>query len=297
MKSKRIFLIRCLILNILSILLLLSSKKFFWVWVRIELNLYFTIPILVFDSLARSFIYWLTNTLGGYMIFISVLLNQRQIFLWGGAFLKMRYFPLLFWLPFIISRLESLSLSVVLVLKKIPRFYVLYCCPLNLTWKFCISLRVFLFTRVILLFQREFKQLLAWSSKIQASLLMLVVKEKIKIFLVFFVLYSSMILVAVCCKSSIRVVLIITLLVMTGLPPLFRFLYKILFLAGIFSWMGGRFILFILCGGLVLRFMGYFRFIFSIVIKFYPNNFNRIIYIMRVFLLGVLVFLWAIKVV
>lgn len=244
-------------INVLSLVIVLSSSNIFWIWIGLELNLYSTLPFLLYDKSRACLVYWIIKVTGSYFILIGGIL-KFYFFIYGGRFLKLRYFPLIYWLPSIVSSLGPWSLYLIFVKKKIPLFYIFFLIPLPRLQNFYFALLVFLCSRLALLVQTKVKLLLGWSSNLQTSLLLLLLDISLFGFVFFFILYSFIMLMFLFSwRKNLKILFLLVML--SGVPPFIGFLYKVklLIMRGWYiGWLG----LLVLRFGFVLSFIGYFRF-------------------------------------
>jgi len=166
-----------------------------------------------------------------------------------GVLLKLGVFPLIVWIPILLSSLDWFSFFFLMVLKKIPLFYLVYSLASGkkFVWIFLITI----LQGVLGLFfsKNNFKIFLCWSSVIKRSLICLVFLINPFYGWVYFFFYGILMFL-ICYKSSARnkdfsflktwknsnlskrkiLITKFFLLILAGFPPFFGFLKKFFFI-------------------------------------------------------------------
>lgn len=304
---------RRIILSIFRVILVLRRKKVLLMWIGLEINLYCSLPLFLknnfFDS--NVLLYLFFKVLGSMIFVFRVVYRLKQIFLILSLYIKLRFFPFIFLIPFLVKKISWIAIFVVLVLKKIPRFYILHeiKCKFNKNKFFLLFMLVFFFRRFFLYCQTEVKGIIGWSSVIQTRVLLVLINDKIINFVVYFFFYR-LITIIICLQGqknknnffsgelTYQFKIIFFLLVFTGIPPFVVFLYKVIFFLTtnqVLFWTG----LVILRIGFFLKFLAYFKILLKWVAQLQINKRKFISYrlikncfILLVTLSGVL-WLWV----
>jgi len=177
-----------LLLNILllsfSYCVIIFSKKIFLIWLGLELTVFLTIPLFsiilkktVFRNLSSGFLYYFFSMVGSLLMLFSFL-SKLQIFLFLGLLIKLGIFPLLIWVPTVLFNLKWLKLFFVLILKKLPLFYLLYTLfsKNNCTWIFVISIILGIFG--LFSSSKNFKLFFCWSSVVKSGFISIIFFKK-----------------------------------------------------------------------------------------------------------------------
>jgi len=241
-----------LLLNILLLLfsycVIIFSKKIFLIWLGLELTVFLTIPLFsiilkktVFRNLSSGFLYYFFSMVGSLLMLFSFL-SKLQIFLFLGLLIKLGIFPLLIWVPTVLFNLKWLKLFFVLILKKLPLFYLLYTLfsKNNCTWIFVIRIILGIFG--LFSSSKNFKLFFCWSSVVKSGFISIIFLKNPFWGWVFYFIY--LILGLFICflkylKKSDKIffskpkpkifLLKVFLLILAGFPPFFGFLKKVFF--------------------------------------------------------------------
>ncbi len=229
----------------LSPIVIISSSSIIIIWVGLELRTFSFLPI-IFSHAYSSFStikYFFVQSAGSVIILIS--LSYKRVLLSGGIFflaliLKIGIAPLHFWLPNFVARLQVKEILILLIWQKIGPLLLITFVP-------CISreikiirgvLRV-LVGRIIGLVQTQWKQIFTFSSI--SHLGWIVIRRAVTCWLVqiYFLVYrlaflqfilpnnSRILNVSILSFNNLRIIRLLMLLSITGLPPIIGFLIKI----------------------------------------------------------------------
>jgi len=109
--------------------LIIFRNKIFVIWIGLELLVFVSVSIFsikkstIFKNFKKMFFYFVIQTLGSLLIIFSFF-KKTQILFAIGILIKLGVFPFFFWVPIFLFSLKWQSLFILLVLKKIPLFYI-----------------------------------------------------------------------------------------------------------------------------------------------------------------------------
>lgn len=229
-----------------------SRKNFLLVWFGFELNLFRTIPLLLKENSHSAknkiLVYFIVQVVGSILFVWGSMIIGISLFCVLGVLLKLGVFPFFFWVSPLITDLKWFSIFVILVLKKIPGFFILrHTLDLDSFWVFWCCFFTLVVSTIYLYNQvTSLKSLLAWSSINKRGLLVLLCSSSFLVFIVYFVVYR--LLVSLICfffrfekkegnylgsyffsKQSLFYVGLLVFFFFVGLPPFLVFIYKVLF--------------------------------------------------------------------
>jgi len=252
--KKKYFLILISFILLTRYFLISFRKKIFLIWIGLELRVFSTIPLFstnfkktIFQNFTNMFLYFFYQIIGSLIIFCGFLFKIKILFVLG-VLLKLGVFPLIVWIPILLSSLDWFSFFFLMVLKKIPLFYLVYSLASGkkFVWIFLITI----LQGVLGLFfsKNNFKIFLCWSSVIKRSLICLVFLINPFYGWVYFFFYGILMFL-ICYKSSARnkdfsflktwknsnlskrkiLITKFFLLILAGFPPFFWVFKKVFF--------------------------------------------------------------------
>lgn len=216
------------------ILVLLSLKDFFRVWILIELlillflGISYTILSHGFSSLMQ---YFLIQTLASFSILFFFLLSFT-LFYSFSFFLKLAMFPFFSWFLNIVSRFPNRLFFLRRTFHKIPPFYLIYITSelFSLSARFFSILSSIFVSCLIMLFLSDLRLLLIVSSVGNNSWFFLSLLQSWDFFSAFFLTYSITFFLSLFFLKSYflspSVFLILSILALSGLPPFPLFFLK-----------------------------------------------------------------------
>nr|AVP74399.1 NADH dehydrogenase subunit 2 [Discocelis tigrina] len=250
----------------IGILISLVSNNIFLVWFGLELNMFGIIPFinsspnqtnnilfLTPQEVNVSFFYFFVQVIGSLLFAWGGILSDWYIVSIIGLTIKVGVAPFFWWVPPLLTRLDWLSIGVVSTIQKIPAILLIRLVfDLNLEICLLFSVLGFLVATVGINFSsNNLKQLIAWSSISNMSILVVLIVLNNSLGLLYYVFYSVLVLIFCIClnftnsdnlcnsfingeNENINTISSLLLLVFSGLPPLVSFLLKIFFLSGFF---------------------------------------------------------------
>lgn len=260
-------------------------------WILIELNLLlFLLVMFILEMKNQDFFhtglyYFIFQSFGSVLFLLSMVI-EKSIFqfymewvLILSLVIKIGLYPRSFWVFQIGSHIKIQTLYFLLVIQKIPLFFILFYC----SSPFYICLTSFIFGSVILSYRAELRDLFVSSSLSSILLFYLIFSQSLKMFVLFVFLYSLILYIVffnfdlnyfVSRNTNLPIFSVIILSFLRGLPPMRLFFFKfdiVEFLS--FSFNSIELLLF-----WTLRFIGlfgYFKFFFNKFFFFdflYLNN-------------------------
>lgn len=222
----------CVMLNMLRFIIILIRSSWLIIWVFLELNLIAIIPLLNLSSIY----YFIIQSLAGIM-FLCGRVFITEILLIISMFIKLAIFPFSFWIPSAIKNSSWEGGAILSSLSKLsPLFIIRYFIIINTLGFFLITV---LWGAFYGCFQRDVKSILACSSVNHTgwirSIIILKLKNRFIYLRIYFILVPLLFFLR---KNRIykfwhtlnenKLVIIIILLVLRGLPPFSRMWFKIL---------------------------------------------------------------------
>nr|QXM17012.1 NADH dehydrogenase subunit 2 [Aeolothrips indicus] len=200
-----------MLILISSIMLGLSSNNFLSIWLAMELNLLFFMPILINSKSVQecesSVKYFLVQSLSSSIFLFSSMLgslslnslniNVLKMILITSIVMKMAAAPLHMWMPTVVSNSSWFNLYIISVPQKILPLFIFM--NLNLNWTIILSLSTMSIVLGTMgnLNQYSLKKLLAFSSISHISWILLALKMTWVSFLFYFLFYA-LIMTEVC---------------------------------------------------------------------------------------------------
>jgi len=181
-------------------------KKIFLIWVGLELRVFSTIPLFtskfkktIFKNFTKMFLYFFYQIIGSLLVFCGFLFNLKFLFL-TGILLKLGVFPFIIWIPVLLFSLDWFRFFFLMVLKKIPLFFLIYTLSPSdkFVWIFLITILQGIFG--LFFSKKNFKAFLCWSSVIKSSLICIMFFVKPFFGWIYFIFYSILMFL-ICLKS------------------------------------------------------------------------------------------------
>nr|BEU28626.1 NADH dehydrogenase subunit 2 [Planocera cf. pellucida MK-2019C]BEU28650.1 NADH dehydrogenase subunit 2 [Planocera cf. pellucida MK-2019C] len=261
--SSSISLLICLSIGLVIALL---SNNIFLVWLGLEINMFGIIPFLnsnpnhtnniLFLNISEvnvSFFYFFVQVIGSLFFAWGSILGDWYIISIVGLILKIGAAPFFWWVPAIIPRLDWVSIGVISTIQKIPGV-LLFRLIFDIDIKICVFLSIlgFLISAIgINLSSNNIKQLMAWSSVSNMSILLLLLVLNNSLGVIYYIFYSGLVIIfcilmswsnsSNVCESFIsgnntpnNFLVGSIILIFSGLPPFISFLLKVYFLSSFF---------------------------------------------------------------
>lgn len=297
-----------LFFGVIGIFIILARNNVLFFFVGLELNTFSSLIIVFCKSDSKSnkgsIVYMVVKILATICLLWGIVFCSNFIFLLG-LFFKMRFFPFLWWFPYIRDGLKYWCFIFLKVLQKVAPFMLLYVNKILSRNHLYLLISVSYGIALINLYynQQNIKVFLAWSSTCNLRLMILFIVFSWRSSLLYFFIYSFVLVIFVFIlnkefvfywrdlfqlKKTKAWVIFLCLLVFMGFPPLLGFLYKAMFFLsliylGRWGFMVSFFIFFIVvfllfCNRVIylnlatklnLKKVGIFRFKFLIVIYFF----------------------------
>lgn len=236
-----------------------TAKKFFFLWIALELSLFRSIPLLnlknsinnklyskAINKSILTQIYFVFQRIGRVIILWGLIYKNKRVLLILGLLIKIGLLPFFWWFIFIIQFLNWIKIYIFSILNKfilirvLSFFYVKFNILVNL-----LILRAAL--RIIgLIFKiKNIKLIFGWRSILDSSFLILLSSISFKYFLGYFLGYSVIMGLIVFrfflidntnfyyskfIVNFLKSIKGVNLLVLLGTPPFIRFIYKLSFL-------------------------------------------------------------------
>ena len=232
----------------LSPIIVISSSNIIIIWLGLELRTFSFLPI-IFSSAQSAFStakYFFIQRVASVIILVSFFysyVNLRMSLIFFAFILKLGIAPFHFWLPKLVASLQVKEILILLVWQKIgPLAAITFIPSLTPIIKIIVGLfRVFV-GRISGLKQTQWKQIFTFSSI--SHLGWLIVRARVSIWLVFVYFfiyavsfiqlmisnYSQFINTSILSFSNLRLINLLILLSLAGLPPILGFLAKIIVL-------------------------------------------------------------------
>lgn len=237
MKSPSIILFISIILVASPAILLARDWIVVWIW--LELSLWALMPLIARYSEHGTLKYFLFQTLGSTLFFLSIILFTRapifRYLILGRLLLKLGAAPFHFWVPQIYKLLPFFLILILATISKLPRLIVMWA----VTWSawllfIVVSARVVV-GRVGGIFQHSLRNLLAYSSISHVGWIICIPLSIIAIY--YFIIYIALMrfLVVYSIANNIPNICIF-LLAIGGLPPLAGFFPKLCVLLRLLNW-------------------------------------------------------------
>nr|WNV65522.1 NADH dehydrogenase subunit 2 [Cyanopterus ninghais] len=317
-----------LMMYMLSSFLIFYMNNYYSMWILMELNLLLFIIFLIMSSkfLGNKIIkYYLINSFGSmiFLFFINMNLFKENLnyfyILNFMMMLKLGMFPFHHWFIDLMINLNWLMCFFLSTWQKlIPLMILMYFYIKNLI--ILLSIMGSLFSLMMVFNQIYLKKLMGYSSIIHLSWLMLSILLGMKMWMIYFFIYSLtlyffMIILNMLNFNLInemymymniyemKILMFLLILSIGGIPPMFGFLIKMLFLNKMIELMEFFMLMILIFCSLVFLFY-YIRLMFNMMMiesfsmKFYLNylykkiNYNLIFYIMMFLLMNLLMMIF-----
>ncbi len=228
--------------------LVISSSNIILIWLRLELGVFSFLPIINSRS-QRSFStakYFLIQRIGSVIILASSLhrfiaLSIRFIFI--ALILKLGIVPFHFWVPKIVSLLQTKEILILLVWQKIGPLFIIVSLPIfQSTIKVFIRLLRVSVGRILGLKQTQWRQIFTFSSIRHLGWIVIRRTVSFWLFFVYFITYAISLIQLFLFNNKlfrssssffstgINLFNLLILLSLAGLPPILGFLIKLLVL-------------------------------------------------------------------
>nr|BBO00500.1 NADH dehydrogenase subunit 2 [Planocera reticulata] len=250
----------------IGLLIALFSNNIFLVWLGLEINMFGIIPflnsnpnhtnnilLLNVSEVNVSFFYFFVQVIGSLFFAWGSILGDWYIISITGLIIKIGAAPFFWWVPSIIPRLDWLSIGVVSTIQKIPGI-LLFRLIFDINLSICIILSVigFFISGIGINFSsNNIKQLMAWSSVSNMSILFILLVLNNSLGLIYFIFYSFIVIIfcivmnfnqgSNLCTSFLNgnshpnnFLIGGIILIFSGLPPFVSFLLKVYFLSSFF---------------------------------------------------------------
>nr|AVP74427.1 NADH dehydrogenase subunit 2 [Imogine stellae] len=244
----------------------LVSNNIFLVWLGLELNMFGIIPLLnsspnqtnnilflTTGEINVSFFYFFVQVIGSLFFAWGSILGGWFIISMIGLIIKIGAAPFFWWVPPVITRLDWFSIGIISTIQKVPGIF-LFRLLFDLNLSICLILGIIGFTISVIGINFSFnnlKQLIAWSSISNMSILFVLIMLNNSFGLIYYLFYSVLVLLFcfllnlfsenIVCGSflngnynSYNILVGSTLLIFSGLPPFVSFFLKIYFLSGFY---------------------------------------------------------------
>ena len=229
-------------------IILISSSNIVMIWLRLELRTFSFLPIII-SSAQSSFSaakYFFVQRIGSVIILISLFSRSSflvTLFFMLALIIKIGIVPFHFWLPKLVSSLQSKEILLLLVWQKIGPLYVFVFIPsIQIFEKIFIGVLRAGIGRILGLKQTQWQQIFTFSSIRHLGWLVIRRRVSFWLFFVYFFVYaislvqvfifipSKILNSSIFSFSRINLINLIIILSLAGLPPILGFLTKILVL-------------------------------------------------------------------
>nr|BEU28602.1 NADH dehydrogenase subunit 2 [Planocera cf. heda SI-2017] len=247
----------------IGLVISLLSNNIFLVWLGLEINMFGVIPflnsnpnhtnnilLLSINEVNVSFFYFFVQVVGSLFFAWGSILGDWYIISVAGLIIKIGAAPFFWWVPSIIPRLDWLSIGVISTIQKVPGI-LLFRLMFDINLSICIILSIigFFISGIGINFSsNNIKQLMAWSSVSNMSILFILLVLNNSLGLIYYGFYSIIVIVfctimsfsqgANLCSSFLNgsnvpnnFLIGSIILIFSGLPPFVSFLLKVYFLS------------------------------------------------------------------
>lgn len=271
----------------------LSSSNIIVIWIGLELRTFSFLPM-IFSSAQSSFStskYFFVQRVASVIILASFFTGGVTIIMslvFVALILKLGLAPLHFWLPGLVSSLQVKEILILLVWQKIgPLAIIVFIPAFESVTKMMIGVTSAFVGRILGLKQTQWKQIFTFSSV--SHLGWLLVRRSVSFWVVplyFFIYAISFIQLIVSNRrqfinssifsfSGLRIINLLILLSLAGLPPILGFFAKITVLLYLTFSRTMILVLFILISSSLLRMFFYLKIFFSLTLNYSNLEINR----------------------
>ena len=247
---------------IIRTIMVVSSGRWLNAWLALEVNLMSIIPILIntqsYNTTSSAIKYFMTQAIASILlilimiiyyninVIISININNEIILI--SLAMKSGIPPFHFWLPQVVESREILQTFFILSWQKIAPFIMFTYCLSNIIF-------IMIFIRAIIgavggINQNSIKKVLAYSSITHGAWIIFSIIVKQNLWLIYFIIYNIR-LIVVCLLiekfrlkkisdnnnrkiiENVKIVFILNMLSMAGLPPFLGFFGKMLVITSI----------------------------------------------------------------
>ncbi len=268
-------LVKCfLVINIVSIIYVLSTASWLGVWVGIELNLYTFIFILLLypapshsqNTVNLALIYFLVQAISSLLLVFAIILLINSFFapasyllLQISLIIKLGAAPFHFWVPWTVTNSSWSMTFWLLTMQKLAPLLIIYNINTllhdesSITLSLCVIALSALLGGLLGLFQTRLQPLLAYSSINQTAWLILAGHYSLYFMSLYFIFYSLLIFLicflmaknhslsphlsptSIQLPRSHKLRLLLSFIVLAGLPPTIIFFLKLTLFSFIFT--------------------------------------------------------------
>lgn len=263
---------------------ILNLNNIFIFWLLIEFNVVIFLALILLsfkeekfsDSGAQCLYYFIIQSLGSiiflYFIRVDSTKNFATCFLLVAITLKLGLLPFQFWVVKLTGCITSFSLFFLLTLQKLPLIF--FCFHLSRTFFIWILILNLLVGCLILYLSKTFDDLLVISRNTIFPWLIFSLTWSVYSFWIFFIKYSIFVYFLIKAKfnffhfistTSTKVIFLIVLIFMAGLPPLFFFFVKLMVISDILVFSSRFFFLILFVYYSFISLLAYFNFFYFFI--------------------------------
>lgn len=192
---------------VVRFILLLSStcmSSFLLYFEFIAISLVFYVCVLMGLQMSKALLYIYSVNVLAFLIVLWGVVIKKEVLLVISFFLKLRFFPFVWWFPYISDQVNLVCFFLVGLLKKVFPLVLIYVKNSVSGFVFVVFVYITAFISLVnlCLNQNNIKLFLAWSSKIKFSIVIMIMHVNWVSGLVYLVLYVVMVMFFLSCLSE-----------------------------------------------------------------------------------------------